>query len=120
MESPRSPEILAGTLDEKNAIQALGTGIWIGNLHYLNWSDVNNARFTGMTRFGCFWVQNGEIIAPIQDMRFDESIFRIFGSNLIDFTSTTHVSPMISTYERREVGGGKYPGALINGFRFTL
>ena len=31
------------------------------NLHYLNWSDNIGGRITGMTRYACFWVENGEI-----------------------------------------------------------
>lgn len=119
-EQTRSPEVATGTLNEHEAIKKLGTGVWLGNLHYCNWSDMNNARFTGMTRFGCFWVEGGEIVSPIHDLRFDESFYRIFGSNLIDLTSTSKISPLISTYGRREVGGGRFPGALVDNFRFTL
>jgi hypothetical protein len=42
-------------------LKQLGTGLYISNLWYLNYSDQPAARLTGMTRFATFWVENGEI-----------------------------------------------------------
>ncbi len=49
-----------------DAIEALGTGLYVGNLHYLNYSDRPACRMTGMTRFATFWVENGKIVAPVE------------------------------------------------------
>jgi len=51
------------------SIAELGTGIYVSNLHYLNYSDRQACRMTGMTRFACFWVENGELVAPIRPNR---------------------------------------------------
>ncbi len=119
-EAPRALEILPGTLTKENILKELGTGLYLSNLHYLNWSDRMNARITGMTRYACFWVENGEIVAPIADMRFDESLFDCLGQNLIAVTDFQEVEPEISTYESRAFGGKKIPGMLIKDFKFTL
>jgi predicted Zn-dependent protease len=119
-EYPRSPEILPGTLDEKDVFKVLGTGIYLSNLHYLNWSDRQTGRITGMTRYACFWVENGEIISPIQDLRFDESLLNIFGAGLLDLTSTAETFTSTSSYERRDIGGCRAPGILVSPFQFTL
>lgn len=119
-ETMRSPEIRAGALKEQDALKELGTGLYLSNLHYINWSDVQTARLTGMTRFACFWVQNGEIQGPIQDMRFDDSLFNLFGKNVIDFTETQHVYTSTSTYLKRDLGAMKVPGLLLQGMNFTL
>lgn len=119
-ESPRSPEILTGTLPEKDVLRELGTGLYLSNLHYLNWSDPVSARITGMTRYACFRVEKGEIVGPIKDLRFDESLFEALGSKLIDLTSTAENDPSIDTYGVRSIGGRRTPGALINDFTFTL
>ncbi|MBC7372011.1 MAG: Zn-dependent protease, partial [Bdellovibrionaceae bacterium] len=73
-ESPRALDIAPGTLSKSEILKQLGTGLYLSNLHYLNWSDLQNARVTGMTRYACMWVENGEIVAPIEDMRFDVSM----------------------------------------------
>lgn len=119
-ESPRSLEILPGSLQERDILKELGTGLYLSNLHYLNWSDRANARITGMTRYACFWVENGEIVAPIADMRFDESLFDCLGENLLAVTDFQEMNPAVSTYESRAFGGNKNPGMLIKDFKFTL
>jgi predicted Zn-dependent protease len=119
-ESLRSPEVGAGLLAEAEILKALDTGLYIGNLHYLNWSDLHNARITGMTRYACFRVENGEIVAPIRDLRFDESLFRMFGPDLEALTAETEVHVATDTYGQRSLGGSKVPGALVGNFRFTL
>ena len=98
----------------------MGTGLYIGNLHYLNWSDPDNAGITGMTRYACFWVEDGEMVAPIRDLRFDDSLYRIFGSELEALTREAETRMNVDTYGRRSLGGGRIPGALVGRFRFTL
>lgn len=119
-EAPRSLEIRAGTLKKENILRELGTGLYLSNLHYINWSDPQNARITGMTRFACFWVENGEILGPIKDLRFDETLYNIFGSQLVAITDFQESFVDISTYTSRNLGGLRVPGLLVNDFNFTL
>ena len=119
-EGLRSIHMMPGTLDKQSILTALGTGIYISNVHYLNWSDPNSARITGMTRFACFWVENGVIQGPIQDMRFDDSIYAIFGAQLEAVTAFTEVLPATDTYDERSIGGSCVPGMLVKEMAFTL
>lgn len=119
-ESLRSPVIANGTLPEADVFKALGTGIYVSNFHYLNWSDPQSARITGMTRFACLWVENGKIVGPIKDMRFDESIYNFLGSQLEAVTREQHLIVANETYEKRALGGSLIPGFLVKGFKFTL
>ncbi len=116
----RSPEIKPGQLDEKNILKTLDQGLYLSNLHYINWSDPQTARITGMTRFACFWVEKGEIVGPIQDLRFDDTLYNIWGSSLLGLTKNQQIFTSTSTYNRREKGGMKVPGALLSQFNFTL
>ncbi len=119
-ESPRAMDVSAGTLDEKDVLAALGTGLYLSNLHYLNWSDPVSARVTGMTRYACFWVEDGEIKGPIKDLRWDESLYGALGEKLMALTLHTEIDPAVDTYFNRSLGGSRTPGALIEGFTFTL
>ena len=119
-ESMRSPVIATGDLAREDIYKALGTGLYISDLHYLNWSDRETARITGMTRYACFWVENGEIVAPIEDLRFDESFYSIFGNALEQVTNFAETSPALGSYSQRDVGGSKAPGLLLSEFKFTL
>jgi predicted Zn-dependent protease len=119
-EGLRSPAMAVGNLASQDALKQLGTGIYLSNLHYLNWSDVQGARVTGMTRYACMWVENGEFVAPIVDMRFDESLFDVFGPKLKACTSTSELIPNVGSYGGRNLGGVVVPGMLVDGFTFTL
>lgn len=119
-EGPRTLEMKTGSLSKNNILSELGTGIYISNLHYVNWSDRSHARLTGMTRFACFWVENGQIIAPIEDLRFDVSLYDIWGQDLQHLTDFSEVLPQVSTYESRWFGGMKLPGMIVDSFTFTL
>ena len=119
-EVPRSLEISGGTIKASNALKELHTGLYLSNLHYINWSDQTYARLTGMTRFACYWVEKGEIIGPIQDLRFDESVYNLFGKNLVGLTVEQELYLNTATYQKRSLGAKKVPGALIENFNFTL
>ena len=119
-ESLRSPEILPGHLPAADILKALDTGLYLSNLHYLNWSDRPTGRITGMTRYACFWVENGEIVAPIENLRFDESLYQCLGNNLIALTDFQEFIPEVGTYHYRDPGGMKVPGILTEAFTYTL
>ncbi|MGG6268583.1 TldD/PmbA family protein [Leptolyngbya sp. AN03gr2] len=119
-EELRSPEILAGDLEHDRTLAELGTGLYLSNLHYLNWSDRPTGRITGMTRYACFWVENGEIVAPIENLRFDDSLYQFWGENLIALTSFREFIPDVGTYSHRNLGGFLTPGMLVENFTYTL
>jgi len=119
-EAMRSPVLATGDLKEDDVVQSLDQGIYLSNLHYLNWSDRPGGRITGMTRYACFWVENGEFVAPIENMRFDDSIYNFFGDNLESITDKGYLHPTVETYEGRELGGISCPGILLKSFKLTL
>ncbi|HVL58085.1 MAG TPA: metallopeptidase TldD-related protein [Burkholderiaceae bacterium] len=119
-ESPECLRVAAGDLGEDAALDALDTGLAIGNLWYLNFSDRSAARVTGMTRFATFWVERGRIVGPAPAMRFDDSLFSILGSRLEALTRTPIRLPALDTYESRATGGIECPGALAGALRFVL
>ncbi|MBE8997805.1 MULTISPECIES: TldD/PmbA family protein [unclassified Nostoc] len=119
-ETLRAPEISSGNLVFEQILPRLDTGLYLSNLHYLNWSDRQTGRITGMTRYACFWVENGEIIAPIENLRFDESLYRFWGENLVDLTDFQEFIPEVGTYDSRQLGGSLVPGMLVEDFTYTL
>ncbi|MGB3786677.1 MAG: TldD/PmbA family protein [Phormidesmis sp.] len=119
-ESMRSPTVATGNLSEAQILSRLGTGLYLSNLHYLNWSDIAAGGITGMTRYACFWVENGEIVAPIENLRFDDNLYRFLGEGLIDFTEQQTFIPAVGTYNQRSLGGMWVPGMLVEQFRYTL
>lgn len=119
-ETPESLELSAGTLPQAEALAALDTGLYVGNLWYLNFSDRAACRLTGMTRFASFWVEDGRIRAPLNVMRFDDSIYRILGENLEALTRERDLVPDADTYNERSTLSMRTPGALVRDFALTL
>ncbi|MDB5851569.1 MAG: hypothetical protein JWP29_5321, partial [Rhodoferax sp.] len=119
-ESPEALALQAGDLPAADVLQRLGTGVWISNLHYLNYSDRQACRVTGMTRFACWWVEDGKLVAPIQVMRFDDSFLRMFGEGLVALTDVAELVPDAATYSARQLGSVTAPGAIVDGFCLTL
>lgn len=119
-ESPEALEVSCGALQERDALAALDTGLYIGNLWYLNFSDRAAGRITGMTRFASFWVEGGRIAAPLTPMRFDDSIYRMLGASLVDFTSSDDLLLDATTYGERSTSSARLPGALLSRMRITL
>jgi predicted Zn-dependent protease len=119
-ESPESLDLAAGSLAEARAIEALGTGIYIGNLWYLNFSDRSACRLTGMTRFASFWVENGAIKAPLNVMRFDDTAYRVLGENLEALTRERDLVVDDNSYGERSTSSMRTPGALVKDFALTL
>ena len=119
-EAPQSLDMIEGRVASEDVLRELGTGLCINNLWYLNFSDRMNCRITGMTRFATFWVENGEAVAPVNVMRFDDSLYRILGENLTGLTATREFIPDSSTYKSRVTSSVRLPGAFVDGFLLTL
>lgn len=119
-ESPNSLVMAPGDLREDQILERLGTGLWVSNLWYLNHSDRATCRMTGMTRFATLWVEDGEIVAPAEVMRFDDSLYRIFGDALEGLTDTATLLPSTDTYVQRSTGSMRVPGALLSALSLTL
>ena len=119
-EAPSSLDMGAGEIDDDDILSTLGTGVYVNTLWYLNYSDRPAGRITGMTRFATFWVESGRIAAPLNVMRFDETVYRILGDNLVGLTGRRDFLPSSQTYGRRHTDSARLPGAMIDDFRFTL
>jgi predicted Zn-dependent protease len=119
-EVPESLDLAGGDLARADALKALDRGIYVGNLWYLNFSDRSACRLTGMTRFASFWVEGGEIRAPLNVMRFDDSAFRILGSELEALTRERDLILQGGTYGSRNTSSTRTPGALLRDFNLVL
>ncbi|HEV7912342.1 MAG TPA: metallopeptidase TldD-related protein [Albitalea sp.] len=119
-EFAESLRMAPGSLKQADVLAALDTGLYVSNLWYLNYSDRQACRLTGMTRFACFWVEGGRLVAPLGVMRFDDSFLRMFGEGLIALTDEAELIPESGTYRERQLCSVTTPGALVEGWRLTL
>jgi predicted Zn-dependent protease len=71
-------------------------------------------------RFATFWMEDGEIVAPVNVLRFDDTAYHLLGDRLEGLTDTAEVLLDTSTYERRSTDSARLPGALVGAMRFVL
>ena len=119
-EMPDALSMRGGDLPARDALTALDTGLAIGNLWYCNYSDRPACRMTGMTRFATFWVENGRIVAPVNVLRFDDTLYRLLGENLEALTQETELMLDPNSYGARMLTSATLPGALVRQMSFTL
>ncbi|MGD9762499.1 MAG: metallopeptidase TldD-related protein [Candidatus Binatia bacterium] len=119
-EAPASVDMAGGDLPLERVLETLGTGIYINNLWYLNFSDRSACRATGMTRFATFWVEHGRIVAPLEVMRFDDTVYRMLGENLIGLTAEREFMLDAGSYSQRSTDSARLPGALVEDLTLTL
>ena len=119
-ENPDSLELSGGDLPDEDILAALDHGLYVSNLWYLNFSDKPAGRITGMTRFATFLVEGGQIVAPVNPLRFDDTVYRMFGDTLERLTRSRELLLSTSTYDERSTASACLPGALLESLRFTL
>ncbi|MBS0320312.1 MAG: TldE/PmbA family protein [Proteobacteria bacterium] len=119
-EAPEALVMGAGDLPARDALAALDRGLYVGNLHYLNYSDRTACRVTGMTRFATFWVEGGQIVAPVDVLRFDDTVYRLLGSKLEALTAEREMLLSSESYGSRQLTSAHVPGALVSEMAFTL
>jgi predicted Zn-dependent protease len=119
-EMPQSLDVAAGDVAIDRVLDTLRDGIYVGNVWYLNYSDRAACRTTGMTRFATFWVENGALAAPLAVMRFDETLYRMLGANLMGLTADREWIVDPGSYGQRSTATTRVPGVLIADFTLTL
>lgn len=119
-EAMSSMDMAPGQLSSSDVMNILQDGLYINNLWYLNWSDPVNGVITGMTRFLCYRVKGGQPLQSFGVLRFDESIYRIFGEGLSHLTNDREHIIDSSTYEERSTSRAILPGIIVEDVRFTL
>ena len=117
---PESVALGGGDIRESEIPRRLGTGLYVGNLWYCNWSDPNDCRVTGMTRFGTYWVEGGTVVAPVNVMRFDDSLYHLLGDRLEGLTAERELILSPQTYEGRGTDSQLLPGILVSGIDLAL
>jgi PmbA protein len=93
-------------------------GILVTRFHYTNILDPHTLVFTGMTRDGTFFIENGVITKGVKNFRFTENIIECF--NRLD--SVSKKARLVASepgYGSRFATGAVVPTIKIKNFAFT-
>lgn len=111
---PTHLHLEAGKTSQEAMIAQMDRGILITRFHYLGVIHPKEALITGMTRGGTFLIENGQIVAPLKNLRFTESLIHAFQHVLEvgNESIMTNASSSIHSITRA-------PSLMISKFRFT-
>jgi len=70
---PRNMIMAGGNASRENLIKSTRRGILVTRLWYIRNVDPQTLLYTGLTRDGTFYIENGKIKHPIKNFRFNES-----------------------------------------------
>jgi predicted Zn-dependent protease len=99
-------------------VRSVRKGIYVTRFHYTNVVEPMKAVITGMTRDGTFLIKEGEITAPIKNLRFTESILKAF-SRVSAISKDRKICSEGTGYSRRFITGTVAPAVKVDGFNFS-
>ena len=115
---PMNLVLAPGKSSRHDLIAQVQRGILISRFHYVNDIDAARTLLTGMTRDGTFLIENGEVGAPLGDLRWVESIDSILRHTVAVGDSLKLVSEGPG-YGLRFLTGSLVPPLLVDGFEIT-
>ncbi len=115
---PLNLTLLPGSHDRAELLAKMDRGLLVTRFHYVNEVDPARTLLTGMTRDGTFLVEDGKIVAPVQDLRWVESIDGVL-KRTIAVGSTQQLVSEGPGYGMRSLVGSLMPALLVEGFSIT-
>lgn len=110
---PRGFCVAGGSTPIEEMIRATKRGLLVTRLWYANMLDPRSLLLTGLTRDGNFVIENGEIVAPARNMRFNAGLAEVFGA-------IGALGPARRVWSAFEDGAAaSAPPMLIESFPFT-
>lgn len=101
----------AGNSSIEEMIQSTKRGLLVTRFHYMNVVSPRDGVLTALTRDGLYLIEDGKVVAPVYNLRFTDSIERIF-SNVELISKDRHAVGGFS-------GNNYMPALKVKDFKFT-
>jgi len=93
-------------------IRATKHGVLVTRLWYTNMVEPKSLLLTGLTRDGNFLIENGRIVAPARNMRFNQRLGELFARLIA-------IGPTERTWRAAGDGAPAAPPIMVEGFNFS-
>ncbi|MEK7510076.1 MAG: metallopeptidase TldD-related protein [Patescibacteria group bacterium] len=100
---------------EEMLANAIRPTLWVTKLHYPGMKHYQTATMTGVVSHGVFLIENGKVIGPVENVRFQESIPEAFKRIEAMSPSRLVFDPLNISFP----GGVVVPAMKIKDFRFV-
>ena len=101
-----------GDMSIEDMIRATKRGVLVTRLWYTNLLDPRTLLLTGLTRDGNFLIENGRITAPARNMRFNQSLGKLFAN-------IAALGPTQRTWRTAGTGAPAAPPMMAHDFHFS-
>jgi predicted Zn-dependent protease len=102
------------TVDEM--IQATERGLLVSRFWYIRGVDPRTALYTGLTRDGVWWIENGKVQYPVRNFRFNQSVLDLLAPGNVEMIGA---SERISNSESQGRGAALAPVLKVKEFHFS-
>src|SRR6266545_5175469 len=109
-------ESSAPTASLEEMIQATGRGLLVSRFWYIRGVDPRTALFTGLTRDGVWYIENGKIQHPVRNFRFNQSILELLAPGNVEMIGAAE---RVSGSETQGRSASLTPALKVKQFHFT-
>jgi predicted Zn-dependent protease len=100
----------------QDMIQSMSRGLLVSRFWYIRFVDPRTALFTGLTRDGLWYIENGKIQYPVRNFRFNQSILELLAPGNVEMIGP---SERISSSEGQGRGASLTPAIKVKQFHFS-
>ena len=91
-------------------------GLLVSRFWYIRGVDPRTALFTGLTRDGVWYIENGKIQYPVSNFRFNQSVLELLAPGNVELIGR---SERVSSSESQGRGASLTPALRVKAFHFT-
>ncbi len=91
-------------------------GLLVSRFWYIRGVDPRTALFTGLTRDGVWFIENGKIQYPVRNFRFNQSLLELLAPGNVEMVGA---SERVSSSERQGNSSSLTPAIKVKQFHFT-
>ncbi|MFA5498393.1 MAG: TldD/PmbA family protein [Candidatus Cloacimonadia bacterium] len=99
-------------------ISSVKKGLYISNLHYINFINMKETSITGLTRDGTFYIEDGEMKKVVNNLRFTVKITDII-NNITELENKYHLTPTSDNYGAFDISSSATPHVKVSAFKIT-
>ncbi len=110
---PANLVLTPGTTPQAELIAGVERGVYVQRFWYTRAVDPGESTITGVSRDGCFLIENGRLTRPVAGKRFTESVFGLL-SRVDAVGDRVATQPLMNVWN----GCATAPALRIRGFRF--
>jgi len=107
-----------GNTTLNSMIKGIKKGLYISNLHYMNFINPKETSVTGLTRDGTFLIEDGKMTKVVNNLRYTVKLVDIL-KNITALENVCHIIPNSGNYGAFSIKSAAMPHVKVSSFKIT-